>query len=308
MPHSILKERALMTQFLDVRTSNVGGGLAARVAVGQGTSIADYDGLDLSELLNGIRGQHVLIATHGFNVDRADGIEYLSNFGNLLQCPPSTTYLGLLWPGESVWMHGCSNPDGPKTATQAGRLMATFLDANFGEAATISFVSHSLGARLVLETALRMSLPVRNLILLGAAIDDNCMNREYKSAADKVESISVLSSRNDQVLSMVFPLCRLFSGIMGEGHPWWRSALGQTGPSRPRPAHFVAPYQIPDNWSFDHGDYMQINFPPAPALPIPTNVPPDGSPVLFQDCDMNGGPMPGWQAAFAAAFVSSRLR
>ena len=107
-----------------------------------------------------IRGRHVLIATHGFNVNRADGIACLSNWASLLQLPQPSAFVGLLWPGDSVWAHGLDYPEEPKIADEAGALLAAFINANFG-AASISFASHSLGARVVLETISQLSLPVR---------------------------------------------------------------------------------------------------------------------------------------------------
>src|ERR1039458_704864 len=69
-----------MTQFLDLRIQPVGGGLATAVSINQGTSISNYAGLSLSDLLDSIQGRHVLIASHGFNVNRGDGIDCLSNW------------------------------------------------------------------------------------------------------------------------------------------------------------------------------------------------------------------------------------
>jgi hypothetical protein len=143
-----------MTQFLDLAPA------AGRRRTGdfgepqcQGTSIGDYTGLPLGDLLSAIRGRHVLIASHGFNVNRADGIACLSNWESLLQLPqPYSAFLGLLWPGDSVWAHGLDYPDEPKIADEAGALLAEFSDANFQDAASISFASHSLGARVVLAT------------------------------------------------------------------------------------------------------------------------------------------------------------
>ena len=58
--------------------------------------------------------------------------------------------MGLLWPGDSVWAHGLDYPDEPKIADEAGAMLAKFIDDNFQGAASISFASHSLGARVVL--------------------------------------------------------------------------------------------------------------------------------------------------------------
>jgi hypothetical protein len=295
-----------MTQFLDCRMQAVGGELATAVSVNQGTSIADYTGMAMGDLLNAIRGQHVLIATHGFNVNRQDGIACLSNWEGLLQLPVGSAFVGLLWPGDSVWAHGLDYPSEPKVADDAGALIAGFLDANFGSAASISFASHSLGARVVLSTVLNTALPVRRLTLMAGAVDDNCLNSEFQAVVDKVDQISLLSSSKDEVLSLAFPMGNFFAGILDVGHPWWHAAIGHAGASTPWPSNLQAPYMIPNNWNYQHGNYLQINNPPAPALPIPTAVPPNGSPE--PDCDANGNPIAGWQESFSAAYVSTRFR
>jgi len=298
-----------MTRFLDVRLQPVGGELATSVAINQGTDLNDYGGLLPADLLSYIRGQHVLIATHGFNVNREAGIACLSNWESLLQLPPSSAFVGLLWPGDSIWAHGLDYPDEPRIANQAGaQLIAPFLDANFTNAASISFASHSLGARLILETVSQMKLPVRRVVLMAGAIDDNCLNTEFQSAAAKIGAISVLASNKDEVLSVLFPLGNLVGGIIAAGHPWWHAALGQTGPSQQWPANLRPPFEIPDDWKYGHGNYLQIDQPPAPNLPIPTEVPPQGSPVLAPDVAPNGVAIAGWQEAFSAAFASSRFR
>jgi hypothetical protein len=297
-----------LTQFLDVRLAPVGGELATCVAVNQGTGIGDYTGLALNDLVNAIRGQNVLIATHGFNVNRADGIACLSNWKTLLQLPPSSAFVGLLWPGDSVWAHGLDYPDEPRVADDAGALIASFLNANFAAAASLSFASHSLGARVVLATISNMNLPVRRATLMAGAIDDNCLNTEFQAAAANVGEISVLSSRKDAVLAAAFPLGNFFAGIIDAGHPWWHAAIGHTGPVTPLPSNFQAPFEIPDNWNYQHGDYLQIDVPPAPPLAIPTNVPIDGSLVLQPDRDDNDVPIKGWQEAFSSAFASTRFQ
>ena len=295
-----------MTQFLDVRIAPVGGGLAASVAIFQGTGIANYEGMRPDDLRASIQGRNVLIATHGFNVDREAGIACLSNWEGLLQLPQSSAFVGLLWPGDSVWAHGLDYPDEPKIADEAGALIAPFIDENFARAASVSFASHSLGARVALAAISRMSLPVRRLALMAGAIDDNCLTTEFQSAAAKIESISVLASKKDEVLSAAFPLGNFFAGIIAEGHPWWRAAVGHCGPARPWPENFRTPFEISGNWKFEHGNYLQIDRPAAPSLPIPTDVPPEGSPLPLLNAA--GLAVKGWQEAFSSAFVSTRFR
>jgi len=248
----------------------------------------------------------VLIATHGFNVDRAAGIACLSNWGGLLQLPPNAAFVGLLWPGDSIWAHGLDYPEEPKIANQAGELLAEFLDSHFAGVASLSFASHSLGARVVLETIHCLRVPVRRATIMAGAIDDDCLITEFQDAAAKVAEISLLSSMKDEVLSVDFPIGNFIAGIIAAGHPWWRAALGHCGPANPRPASVRIPFEIPDNWKFEHGNYLQIDSAPVPVLPLPTCVPQNGSPVPA--LDGAGNPIRGWQEAFSSAFASTRFR
>jgi len=290
-----------MTRFLDVRIAPVGGELAKSVSISQGTDIANYGGLSPIQFLSDIQGRHVLIGTHGYNVNREAGIASLSNWEGLLQLTPQAVFVGVLWPGDSIWAHGLDYPGEPRVANEAGQLIASFLDTNFGGAASISFVSHSLGARLVLETVSQMTLPARRMTLMAGAIDDNCLDTEFQDAAAKIGEIAVLASRNDEVLAELFPLGNFIGGIIAEGHPWWRGALGLGGPAKPWPGNFQAPFQLPDNWNFGHGNYLQIDGPPVAAVPVPADVPPNGTPL-----PSNGDR--GWQEAWSAAFTSTRFR
>jgi len=300
-----------MTRFLDVRYAPVGGGLAALVNLNQGTSSADYVSLTLNDLLTGIRGRNVLIATHGFNVDRADGIASLSNWESLLlryfPDPTPFAFLGLLWPGDSIWAHGLDYPDEPKIADEAGALLGPFIETNLQSAASVSFASHSLGARVVLATIANMKMPVRRLNLMAGAIDDDCLTAEFKDAAARIGTISVLASQKDTVLSRLFPLGNLVAGILTVGHPWWRAAIGHSGPTQTWPANFQPPFEIPDEWSFNHGNYLQIDQspPPVPLLPLPVAVPPQGA--GYPSVDANGSPARGWQEAFTAGIEATRL-
>jgi hypothetical protein len=214
--------------------------------------------------------------------------------------------VGLLWPGDSVWAHGLDYPGEPKVADEAGDLLAGFIDATFANAASVSFASHSLGARVVLSTVLKMNLPVRRVTLMAGALDDNCLNKEFQAVADKVDQISLLSSAKDEVLSLAFPMGNFFAGIIDGGHPWWHAAIGHAGASTPWPSNLQVPCMIPDNWKFQHGDYLRIRPQAPPRLPIPTAVPPNGAD--YPELDANDQAVAGWQSAFSAAYVSTRFR
>jgi len=295
-----------MTYFLDLRLAPVGGGLAQSVATCAGASLANYSGVRQDELLAAVKGRDVLIATHGFNVDRADGIACLSNWGGLLQLPPNAAFVGLLWPGDSIWAHGLDYPEEPKIANGAGELLAEFLDSQFAGVASLSFASHSLGARVILQTIQKLQMPVRRATVMAGAIDDNCLITEFRDAVAKVAEFSLLSSLKDEVLSVDFPIGNFIAGIIAAGHPWWRAALGHCGPVNPRPSNVRVPFEIPDSWEFEHGNYLQIDSAPVPVLPLPTDVPPNGSPKPVLDAA--GNPVPGWQEAFSSAFASTRFR
>ena len=154
---------------------------------------------------------------------------------------------------------------------------------------------------MVLSTVSNLTLPVRRVVLMAGAIDDDCLNFEFQAVTGKVEELSVLASSKDEVLSAAFPMGNFVAGILTAGHPWWRAAIGHTGPAKVWPSNFYPSYEIPDNWNFEHGNYLQIDTVAAPVLPVPIGVPPNGSPPPAQGST-------GWQEAFSAAFVSTRLR
>jgi Alpha/beta hydrolase of unknown function (DUF900) len=288
-----------MTTFLDVRAQWGSGDVSQTVQIVTATSQADYAAISLNDLKSFIHGKHVLIATHGFNVNRADGIACLSNWGSLLDLGPYGVFLGLLWPGDSESFHALSYPVEPKNATDAGNMTAQFVDANFGNAASVSFASHSLGARVLLQTVSQLTLPVRRAIIMAGAVGDDCLTAEFAAVPDKVGIISVLASQQDDVLRWAFPIGDFAAEIVGHDHPWWESALGRFGP-RTRPQNYWAPCQIPSTWNYGHGNYLQDDPKPAAPIPTPTDVP--------QSAPEPIGGAPGWQEAWSASFASTRFR
>jgi hypothetical protein len=300
-----------MPYFINLRSHPVGGWLdtadPVKVQLSPPPTVNGFNqpSADLDQFRAATRGQHVLIGTHGFNVDFVDGVEALSYWGSLLSLPAPSLFVGLLWPGDSVWAHGLDYPEEPKVADESGEKLAPFLDDVMADAASVSFASHSLGARAVLQTINDMSRPARRVTLMAGAIDDNCLTSEFQKAAGRVSAISVLASKKDMVLGLAFPLGNLAAGIIDQGHPWWRGALGRYGPAKPWPANFQPPFQIPDNWHYGHHHYLQDN-PPYTGGPVGNvNVPANPSPVPILDAA--GNPWPGWQEAWSSAFESTRF-
>jgi pimeloyl-ACP methyl ester carboxylesterase len=274
-----------MTYFLNLRAQSVGGDPATEVAVLGLPSIND--------LVQQIRGKDVLLATHGFNVDLSHGFNSLTLWEDKLSLSANVVFIGVLWPGDS-WIPVIDYPFEGNEATRSGQLLSKFLDANFTEAASLSFVSHSLGARMVLETIRQLSRRVSNLVLMAGAIDDDCLTDEYQDAANKVDSISVLASYGDEVLSLAFPAGNFLGGIISRGHPYWHAALGREGPATISGVNLhTGDWQIPNEWNYGHGNYL-----PGPSgVPLP---PPVDLPTLAVV-------VPGDTSAWSAGFVSTRL-
>lgn len=277
-----------MTWFLDLRATEAGGHPAASVSVRRDTLLCRDD----AALRAAVQGRDVLIGTHGFNVNRKDGIASLTAWSSLLDLGPNGCFVGVLWPGDSRWLPVVDYPVEGGEAMDSARLLAPYLDRAFRGAASLSFASHSLGARMVLETIRHLQRPVRRLVLMAGAIDDNCLTGEYRDAAARVEAISVLASRSDLVLKIAFPVGNPLSGLISPGHPYWQGALGHDGPDDPCPANVRAGWQIPNGWDYGHGDYLGGT---PPAL---------RPPVLVPDADAS---TPTGKPAWSAGFVSTRL-
>jgi pimeloyl-ACP methyl ester carboxylesterase len=287
-----------MSVFLNARAQSGGGGVATAIAAYTAT-VGSYAPLSLSDFKSFIHGKDVLIGTHGFNVNQHDGIECLSEWEPLLQLPGSAVFVGLLWPGDSDSVYALSYPVEPANAMQAGTMVGQFVDANFGDAASVSLVGHSLGTRVVLQAIATMNRRVRRCILMAGAVSDDCLSNEFADVPDKVDSITVLSSMQDEILQWAFPIGNFVGEIVGRDHPWWQSALGRYGPAV-APQNFAPPNRIPDAWNYGHLDYLRTVPAANAAIPPPTPVPASGAAPLHGS--------PGWQQAWSASLVSSRFR
>jgi hypothetical protein len=301
-----------VTYFIDLRADSAGGNPVASVddvVVRTEAQQNPNPSRPLApELVQLIQGRDVLLGTHGFHVNRADGISNLSHWASWLQPGPNGLFAGVLWPGDSRWIPFLDYPVEGNEAIKSGQLLAAYLGANFAGAASVSFASHSLGVRVVLETVRRLpsSLRINALLLLAAAIDDNCLVNEYRDAAARVARISVLASQSDEVLKWAFPVGNPLSGIVTRGDPYWHAALGRTGPTPPdQPANLAKTPLLPNRWGFGHGSYINCSGPvlgppkEAGPFPLPAVVQPEGTQQPSNDLN--------WQPAWAAGFVSTRL-
>jgi esterase/lipase superfamily enzyme len=199
-----------------------------------------------------------VFATHGFNVSRAQGVHALARLERDLGLPPRFVFVGVLWPGD-WWIPVVNYPSEAGDAVRCGRLLAGFANTTLALAADVSLVSHSLGARLVLETAKRLARPAREVCVTAAAVDDDCLaTKQYADARAKSKRISVLASRQDAVLRLAYPAGDFLSDVFYDDDSPNRKALGYHGP-RPRALEHVLHAQIPPEQKYGHGDY----FPPS---------------------------------------------
>jgi hypothetical protein len=269
-----------------------------------------YPGDLTPELLAAIRGREVFFATHGFEVNQANGINALSGWLGNLQIGNAVP-IGILWPGDCVIPIFIDYIGEGRDAIHSGQLLAGFLNANFTGAVGLCFASHSLGARVVLQTidGLSANFRVRRVLLMAGAIDNNCLTGEYSNAANKIEEISILASTRDDVLALAYPLANPLQGIIDRGHPYYHEALGREGPAQPYlPAPRLQPnWQIPKNLDYGHHDYLPGAMLIA-GFPLPVDIPPDngpnepiGTPQQFAGVNL-------WKPAWSAAFASSRYK
>lgn len=291
--------------FLNTRSLPVGGGVGPLTVLDESNAVHPA-----SDVVAAVRGHDVLLVTHGFNVAQLDGLQKLSDWCKLVNLG-STVCVGILWPGDARWIHVVDYPMEGNEAMSAGNELAAFINTNFSGALSLSFASHSLGARTVMQTIAGLNRSVRRLLLMAGAIDNTCLSSEYAAAASKVQSISILASRSDDVLKWAFPTGNFVSGLFSRGVPYVHEAMGREGPGEPYPSpdNVHSDWQIPDGWGYGHGSYLPPNplgaapvqYPPLPGFPPPETPapPPFAPPALSGDATL-------WQAAFSAAVETSR--
>ena len=301
-----------MIYFIDLRADSAGGNPVAEVGDIVIRSDAEPNPNPSTPLdpglIQAVQGRDVLLGTHGFHVDRANGMGNLSHWREWLNLGDNGVFVGVLWPGDSRWIPYLDYPVEDNEAIKSGRLLAGYMGQAFNGANSVSFASHSLGARVVLETIRNIpaSFRVRSLTMMAGAIDDTCLSNEYKPTLTRVGKVSVLASRRDEVLKWAFPVGNPVAGIMTRGEPYWRGALGRNGPNPPdQPPSLCKDPPLPDSWGFGHASYINatgpIVGPPSESgfFPPPLVIPPSGTQAPPSAAN--------WQQAWAAGFVSTRF-
>jgi hypothetical protein len=258
-----------MSYFINCRAQAVGGGVVdPYVLEGDGTtSPPALRAVGATELQTLVAGRTILIATHGFNVSYQHGACALGNLSTYLDLQDVLTatdlYLGLLWPGD-FWVPVINYPFEGGHAMDCGRRVAAFCDNQLASAQSISFVSHSLGARVVLQAVASMSRRASSVCLLAAAINRDCLVTEYAAAARNSDVITLRASHADLVLKLAFPAGDPLADVLHADHQLFETALGYAGPPAPAASPVLSPWQIPDSDGYDHGDYLPPSSGPLP--------------------------------------------
>jgi len=97
-----------MTYFIDLRADSAGGNPvhdAGSVVVRTDAQRDPNPARPLApDLIQAVQGRDVLLGTHGFHVNRNDGIDNLSHWTEWLQLGANGYFAGVLWPGDSRWV------------------------------------------------------------------------------------------------------------------------------------------------------------------------------------------------------------
>jgi hypothetical protein len=227
--------------------------LSLRNRIGQGQAGV----LSWAEVSAALRDKRVCFLVHGFNVNRDHGYtgegalaQELLGLGPVFAGQPPAAMVDLvipvLWPGDWI-LPGVNYPFELGDVRATGERFAEFLRSEAQTASRVSFVSHSLGARVVLETVARAvaaGKPASELdlaILTAAAADDDVLDDpRYRMAIGALRQILVVSSMDDDVLGRVFPLGDAVEAALWQGEKASSRALGRFGPKALKPGSAAA--------------------------------------------------------------------
>jgi len=235
-----------------------------------------------SDVPDVFRGKRVCFLVHGFNANVDHGVkgggpaaqEYESLGALGLGMTGADIVVTVLWPGDGfiLWSYFTAF-DHCKTT---GKCFADFLNNRAFTGSEVSFISHSLGARVVLETVAQSAgtrVRFDTAVLTAAAVDDNALDdRELAAGTAGLRRIVVLSSREDKVLQVAFVAGdlggRVIEAAMWRDYDGDTRALGRYGPvfkaGSPAPAK-TEWYALQNATGQDHGDYLPAGWDPAQA-------------------------------------------
>lgn len=264
-----------MTWFVSFRSQDVGGPVVRSpdVVASEAVEKPTYTLVAPLVVERAVVNRRVILAIHGFNVSRPKGVRSLSRLEAALAPGADEIFFGVLWPGD-WWAPVINYPAEASDAVAAGQALARFVNEQLRGAESVSLISHSLGGRVLLEALAGLERPARSVCIGAGAVDNDCLQGQYKTSTSQARRLSVLASERDKVLKLAYPLGDFASDFLwrDNGSPW-RGALGLKGPRTALPNPPVSHRQIHRDDNYDHGDY----FPPS-AWPEPASKPGDPAP------------------------------
>lgn len=260
-----------MTLFLSFRNDRAGILIRKDPFIYEGSKTFDLREIKAGTLTSKTAGKDILFAIHGYNNSQKEAVCALTRLSEALELPPHVAFIGVLWPGDSL-IGFLSYPFEKPTARFSGQYLGEFCNRRLAGAASLSFVSHSLGARVALEAIRHVDRDVHCACLMAAAIERDCLEKEYAVSFDKVGITYVLASRKDWVLQRAFPLGNFIGHLLDPTSNPLSEALGFDGPPRAI-GKTRMPWQIADKDKYLHGNYLpssdpDMAFPPRQPTPI----------------------------------------
>ncbi|HEY4029000.1 MAG TPA: alpha/beta hydrolase [Caulobacteraceae bacterium] len=233
-----------------------------------------------------VKNKHVCFLVHGFNVNRDSGYTSLgamaqefTGAGVLgtgatpldLQIADVDVIIPVLWAGD--WYLPINYPFLLPDIRLTASHFADFIWSSATMMRRVSFMTHSMGARVALETV-RATLAGKDshalpafdtAILTAAAVADDILDQaDFADTVAAFRRFVVVSSTADKVLAGDFPAGNAVEQALWRDDPGRDEALGLYGPRLKAGSPALAKttwYRLTDH---DHGDYV-----PAPATPAP---------------------------------------
>jgi alpha/beta hydrolase family protein DUF900 len=208
------------------------------------------------------RENSVVFLLHGFNVDKKSGTKGLGNLAAFVD-NGGAAVVSVLWPGD----HGIgflSYPVEGKDADDTADAFCKYIERVLERKPDLSFVTHSLGARVAMGTIKRLAgrgFSIREVCLMAPAIDDFSLAspNEYREQVVNAGRVALLASKEDEVLKYAYP-----AGDLLQAFVFWDDlaglALGYHGARAYDEDHGVPgevlPVQIPEPRNSNHSDYI----------------------------------------------------
>lgn len=251
-----------MKYLLNFRESRKGGAVARGV-------LTRTDGQSRDPIADLLLEKSVVFLLHGYDVNFDKGKEKLSRFADSLPSMKDAALVATLWPGDH-WLGAFSYPFEWRDARDTAVQFARFIGDNLRRDVPLSFVTHSLGARVAMDTVrtiCQIGFRIEQICLMAPAVDDDSLSdaRVYRRATNHSRRVSVLSSVEDEVLKLAYPVGDLLYTLFYRGERW-DQALGYHGPRLEPEFHQPVPENvyhvaIPSSRGADHGDYLPDEIP-----------------------------------------------